>query len=41
VDSKDEAEAIVPAQYRSEAKIVRLNLFTVEDMEDILRHHDP
>jgi hypothetical protein len=41
VDSRDEAQAIVPSQYRSQAKIVQLNPFTMEDIEDILRHHDP
>ena len=41
VDSKDEAQAIVPPQYRSQTTIVRLNAFTVEDVEDIYRHHGP
>ena len=41
VDSKDEALAVVPAQYRSQARIVQLNSFTMEDIEDILRHHSP
>jgi hypothetical protein len=41
VDSKDEARSIVPPAFRSVAKIVRLNLFTMKDIEDILRHHEP
>jgi hypothetical protein len=41
VDSEDEAQAIVPPQYRPQTKIVRLNSFTMEDIEDILRHHSP
>ncbi len=41
VDSRDEARVIVPPQYRSQAKIVGLNPFTMEDIEDILRHHNP
>ena len=41
VDSRDEAQVIVPPQYRSQAKIVGLNPFTMEDIEDILRHHNP
>ncbi len=40
VDSRDEARVIVPPQYRSQAKIVGLNPFTVEDIEDILPHHN-
>ncbi len=39
VDSKDEAKAIVPPVYRSQAKIVALNRFTLQEIEDILREH--
>ena len=41
VDNKDEARAIVPPAFRSHAKVVRLNAFTLEEIEDILRHHQP
>lgn len=41
VDSKDEARRIVPPVYRSQAKIVQLNAFTMKDIEDIGRHHEP
>ncbi len=39
VDSKDEALRIVPPAFRSQAKIVRLNTFTLEEVDEILRHH--
>ncbi len=38
VDSKDDAMNIVPPAFRSEARIVRLNAFTMNDVEN-LRHH--
>ena len=41
VDSRDEARGIVPAVFRSQAKIVQLNPFTMKDIEDILRKHEP
>ena len=41
VDSRDEARAIVPPVFRSQAKVVQLNAFSMEDIEDILRHHKP
>jgi hypothetical protein len=41
VDSKDEALGIVPPQFREQAKIVQLNAFSIHDIEDILRHHEP
>jgi hypothetical protein len=39
VGSKDEARAIVPPAYRSQAKIVQLNTFSMAEIEDILRQH--
>lgn len=39
VDSKDEARAIVPPGYRDQAKVVQLNTFTLEEIEEILRLH--
>ncbi len=41
VDSRDAARAIVPPAFRSQAKVVQLNAFTMEEIEDILRHHTP
>ena len=40
VDSKDEARRILPPAFRTIAKIVQLNYFTVDEIEDILREHE-
>ena len=39
VDSKEEARSILPPALRSQAKIVQLNYFTLEEIDLILRHH--
>jgi len=39
VDSKDAALSIVPPAFRSQARVVRLNAFTLKDVDDLLRHH--
>ena len=39
VKSREEARAILPPALRSEAKIVQLNFFTMEEIEEILRQH--
>ena len=39
VGSKDEARAIVPPVFRSQAKVVQLNCFSLEEIEGILRQH--
>ncbi|MBI1894621.1 MAG: hypothetical protein HYZ81_17465 [Nitrospinae bacterium] len=41
VDSRDEARAIVPPAFRSQAKVVQLNAFTMEEIEDFLRQYNP
>ena len=41
VDSRDEARAIVPPAFRSLAKVVQLNAFTMEEIEDFLRQYKP
>jgi len=41
VDSKDEARGIVPPAFRAQAKIVQLNTWTLEEIEDILHLHEP
>lgn len=41
VDSKDEALQIVPPAFRDEAKVTGLNMFTVEEIDTILREHQP
>ena len=39
VESKEEALHILPPVFRSQAKIVSLNKFTTEEIEEELRHH--
>ena len=39
VGNKDEALRILPPVLRTHAKIVGLNTFTVEEIDDILRQH--
>lgn len=40
-DSKEEARMVVPTLYRDHANIVKLNAFTLEEMQEILRQHKP
>ncbi len=40
VESREEARSILPAAYRSQAKIVELNKFTLEEIDELLRHHE-
>jgi len=40
VDSKDDARSIVPPPHRASARVVQLNGFTMEDIRDILQHHE-
>jgi hypothetical protein len=40
LQNKEEARSILPPAYRSQAKIVELNKFTMEEIEEILRHHE-
>ena len=39
VDSKEEARSILPPPPRSQAKIVQLSYFTLEEVEAILRYY--
>ena len=39
VDSKDQARSIVPPPFRSEAKIIELNKFTMAQIDVILSQH--
>lgn len=39
VDTKDEARAIVPPVYRAGAKVTGLNLFTMQEIDDLMQHH--
>ena len=39
VENKEEACSIVPPALRSQAKIIRLNKFTMEEIDEILQNH--
>ncbi len=39
VNDKTEARAIIPPQFRSDAKVTQLNKFTMDEIEDILQKH--
>lgn len=39
VETKDEARSIVPPAFRSQAKIVKLNYFTIDQIDEVLRQH--
>lgn len=39
VDSREEARAILPPALRSQAKVVQLNYFTLDEIGELLRHH--
>jgi hypothetical protein len=38
-ENKEEVLSIVPPAYRSQAKIVKLNKFALEEIEELLRQH--
>jgi hypothetical protein len=40
LDSKSDALKIVPPDFRSQATVVQLNTFSLEQMEELRRHHD-
>jgi len=40
IESEEEARYILPPVYRSQAKIVRLNYFTIEEIDEFLSDHD-
>ena len=39
VESREDARSIVPAAMRSQAKLVQLNYFSMEEIEEILHQH--
>ena len=39
VFDKEEAKNILPPEYRSSAKIVKLNKFNLKEIEELLAHH--
>ena len=38
-DSREEARFVVPSIFRPRAKIVQLNKFSLDELEEILAHH--
>ena len=39
VESKNEARSILPPVFRSQAKITRLNYYSLDQIDEILSHH--
>ena len=39
VDTKEDARAVLPPGFRSNARIVQLNRFTMEEIDEILSRH--
>jgi hypothetical protein len=39
VEDKEQARDILPPAYRSQAEIVKLNEFTMEQVDEIMSHH--
>lgn len=39
VENKEKARAILPADYRSQAKIIQLNKFNLEELDKLISHH--
>jgi hypothetical protein len=39
VENREEARCILPPAYRSQAKVVSLNRFSIEEIDEILSHH--
>ena len=40
LESKEDAQFVLPPSLRSEARIVRLNKYTMKDVEESLSHHE-
>jgi len=40
VDSKDEARNMLPVAYRREATIVELCKFGLDELDDLIKHHE-
>lgn len=39
LDGKEEARNILPPAYRAQARITGLNKFSLEEMEELIKHH--
>ena len=40
VESKEDAQLVLPPSLRPEARVVRLNKYTMRDVEESQRHHE-
>jgi hypothetical protein len=40
VNSKDEVLRVIPPAYRKDAKITQLNKFKLNDVEELIKHHE-
>ena len=40
VDTREEARSVVPPAFRDRATVVKLNAFTIEEIESILHDHE-
>ena len=40
VDSKEEARSILPPVYRNEAKIIKLNRYTLDDLTEAIKNKE-
>jgi hypothetical protein len=40
VDSKDEARRMLPPLYRRQATIVKLGKFGLDELDDLIKHHE-
>jgi len=38
-ESREEARSVLPPIYRFEASVIKLNKFTMEEIDDIISHH--
>lgn len=39
-ESKDQARNSLPAAYRAQAKVVGLNKFSIEELDELITHHE-
>lgn len=40
VFDKEEAKTILPPEFRSKAKIVKLNKFNLREIDELIKHHE-
>jgi hypothetical protein len=40
VDNKEDARRVIPPQFRADAKVIELNYFTMEDLDELTAKHE-